>query len=31
MANVPSNYVRLRGLPFSAKEDDVRKFLNGSF
>lgn len=24
-----SNYIRLRGLPFSAKEDDVRKFLKG--
>ncbi|KAM3724767.1 Heterogeneous nuclear ribonucleoprotein [Dirofilaria immitis] len=24
-----SNYIRLRGLPFSAKEDDVRAFLEG--
>ncbi|VDO53274.1 unnamed protein product [Onchocerca flexuosa] len=24
-----SNYIRLRGLPFSAKEDDVRAFLKG--
>lgn len=24
-----SNYIRLRGLPFSAKEDDVRAFLQG--
>ncbi|VDK88319.1 unnamed protein product [Litomosoides sigmodontis] len=24
-----SNYIRLRGLPFSAKEDDVRSFLQG--
>uniref|UniRef100_A0A915PMY2 RRM domain-containing protein n=1 Tax=Setaria digitata TaxID=48799 RepID=A0A915PMY2_9BILA len=24
-----SNYIRLRGLPFSAKEDDVRAFLRG--
>ncbi|KHN74014.1 Heterogeneous nuclear ribonucleoprotein F [Toxocara canis] len=31
MQETSSNYVRLRGLPFSAKEDDVRNFLQGLY
>lgn len=27
--NPDTNYIRLRGLPFAAKESDVRNFLQG--
>ncbi|VDN00734.1 unnamed protein product [Thelazia callipaeda] len=31
MMNIETNYVRLRGLPFAAKEQDVRDFLQGVY